>query len=349
MEQYRLPKEKTQRRQLAESIGADGYMLLNAIRAPDTPVEVCEALSVEILRQVWVQQYWINEGNVRWREEKDMPPVRQRIHSPYDIEARYGVKRSIGWVGYKVHLTETCDDDTPHLITNVETTTATVTDEQMTGAIHDHLGDRAVSPAQHLVDAGYVDADHLHNSHTLHDIDLIGPVPLDTSWQARADEGFDLARFTIDWEHRVVICPRGQTSKTWTAKPDRHGNAGIRVRFAPEDCHACSCRPQCTHSKYSRHVYFRPQEQFVVLQDARHRQETEEFKETYKRRAGVEGTISQGTRSFDLRRARYVGLAKTGLQHFITAAAINLTRAVAWLDDIPLAPTRKSRFARLAA
>ena len=80
----------------------------------------------------------------------------------------------------------------------------------------------------------------------------------------------------------------------------------------------------------------------------RERQKTDEFKERYKQRAGVEGTISQGVRAFSLRRTRYVGLAKTHFQDIATAAAINLTRMAAWLEGEPLAKTRRSRFASLA-
>ncbi|HEU5374714.1 MAG TPA: transposase [Ktedonobacteraceae bacterium] len=64
-------------------------------------------------------------------------------------------------------------------------------------------------------------------------------------------------------------------------------------------------------------------------------------------RAGVEATISQGVRAFDLRRSRYVGMPKTHLQHLAIATAINLVRLVGWLDGTPLAPTRVSAFERL--
>ncbi len=62
----------------------------------------------------------------------------------------------------------------------------------------------------------------------------------------------------------------------------------------------------------------------------------------------MEGTISQGVRSFGLRHSRYWGLAKTHLQHLATAAAINLDRLGAWFEERPLSKTRISRFARLA-
>jgi len=69
----------------------------------------------------------------------------------------------------------------------------------------------------------------------------------------------------------------------------------------------------------------------------------------YAQRQGIEGTISQGVRSFGLRRARYRGLAKTGLQSVATAAAMNLNRLAAWFAERPLASTRVSRFAAMAA
>ena len=93
---------------------------------------------------------------------------------------------------------------------------------------------------------------------------------------------------------------------------------------------------------------FRPREQYEALQEARQRLESEEGKKLYNRRAGIEGTISQGVRAFGLRQTRYRGLAKTHIQHIATAAAINLERLIAWLDELPRATTRTSRFAALA-
>jgi transposase len=85
-----------------------------------------------------------------------------------------------------------------------------------------------------------------------------------------------------------------------------------------------------------------------ALQAARRQQETPEWRTEYARRAGIEGTVSQGVRGFGLRRCRYAGLAKAHLQHVITAAAMNLSRLAAWLMEVPRAKTRVSRFARLA-
>jgi len=129
-DEYRLPKEAKERQQLAEQIGADGYTLRQALFAAPERTALCALPAVRIFHQVWLQQYRMDEASttVHWRSEEEIPPAAQRIHSPYDAEARYSAKRNTTWLGYKVHLTETCDDETPHLITHVLTTPATTPD-----------------------------------------------------------------------------------------------------------------------------------------------------------------------------------------------------------------------------
>jgi transposase len=96
-------------------------------------------------------------------------------------------------------------------------------------------------------------------------------------------------------------------------------------------------------------LIFSPKEDFLTLQQARQAQQTEAFKKRYGKRAGIEGTIAQGTNAFGLRRCRYRGQTKTHLQHVLTACAINLTRVIHWLLERPRAQTKKTRFAALAA
>jgi transposase len=97
-----------------------------------------------------------------------------------------------------------------------------------------------------------------------------------------------------------------------------------------------------------RGLQVQDRDQYEALQTARQRQQTEVFKAQYAWRAGVEGTISQGTRMGDVRRSRYIGLGKTRLMHLILAAAINFMRVAAWLAETPRSRTRQSAFAVLA-
>ena len=104
----------------------------------------------------------------------------------------------------------------------------------------------------------------------------------------------------------------------------------------------------CTEAKTDpRTLTIRPQLQHEALQAARKRQETAEFRQLYAKRAGVEGTISQGIRGFGLHQCRYIGLSKAHLQHIFTAIAMNVVRSTAWPEGVPQAKTRTSRFAAL--
>ena len=109
------------------------------------------------------------------------------IASPYDPDVHYAKKRSTTWIGYKVHLTETCDGERPHLITHVETTPAPVVDRDALAPIHGSLATKDLLPAKHLVDAGYMDADQLVAGARDYGVELIRPVPKDNQWQARTE------------------------------------------------------------------------------------------------------------------------------------------------------------------
>jgi transposase len=349
VEEYQLPKEATKRQAMAEQIGADGWQLLAAIYAADTPGWLREVPAVEILRRVWIQQYTLTEGTIRWRLDDNIPPASRLISSPYDPEAHMSIKRSTVWTGYKVHVTETCDEDRPHLLVHVETTPATTQDLEMTPRIHHALADKQLLPGTHVVDTGYVDGDHLLTSQNEHQIELLGPIAVAANWQRRAGHGFDAAHFRIAWQNQQAICPQGKRSRKWKSGSDRRGHEIIHVEFGRQDCLACPARADCTQAANNpRQLTLRPQAVYEATQFARHRQTTPEFKERYAIRAGVEGTLSQGIRAFDLREARYIGGAKTHLQHVITATAINVVRLLDWIVQHPRTITRTSRFAALA-
>jgi transposase len=311
-ENSRLPKEDSKRHSLASQVGADGFTLLGAIFAEETPPEVRAEPAVEVLRQVWIQQYYGPDEPPRWRGEKDVPPPGHLIHSPYDLEARYSSKRGVAWVGYKVHFSETCDPERPKLITNVLTTPATIPDDTVLPAIHTWLAAKGLLPCEHLVDCGYTNADNLLSSQTEHGVRIIGPVADDPSWQARAGEGFAKANFLFDWERQVATCPRGKQSYSWLPNIDATKVGSYQVRFSRADCSPCPVRAQCTKAKVEPRILFlQSRAEHDVLQSARDYQQTEAFGLEYALRAGVESLMSQGMRAFDLRKSRYIGCAKT--------------------------------------
>lgn len=255
----RPPKTETQKRELAEQIGRDGVHLLGWLAEADAPQALQTAAELQCL-QVWQQQYVFTLGSpdqVQWCDKTQLPAASERIASPYDTEARYSIKGSTEWIGYKLHMTETCDPAAPHLIT-----------------------------------------------------------------------------------HKV--------SRTWQSQTRVRGSPVIEVNFAKRDCGACSAHTLCTRSA-ARILTLLSQAQFEALQAQRRAQASDAFWQLYRARAGIEGTISEATSVYGARRARYIGLAKTRLQHIATAVAMNLQRLYAWLNGEAWAKTHVAPFAALGS
>jgi transposase len=348
---YHFPKGESERTALAEQIGRDGVALLKAVWAEETPPEVRALPIVDVLRRIWVQQFYLEAETVHWRTKKQwgQPPANLMIASPEDLEASYCVKRSTEWTGYRVHFTETCAPEHPRLITDVETTPATTHDVKMTAAIQDNLAARELLPEIHLVDEGYMDTDLLvtrqHKG-----VDLVGPIPSHKSWQSRTEDAFDHTQFSIDWDAKQARCPGGRTSAYYAERTTTRGTPNVLFAFRVEDCRPCPLRARCTRAEdVGRTLTVYPHVQYEAQARARQRQETEEFKTLYGERSGIEGTISQGVRGMDVRHARYIGVARTHLPHVATAAAINVVRIVDWLMGERPEPTRKSPLLAFAA
>ena len=353
-DQMHLPESRTKRDQLVEQIGRDGYTLLNRLAAADTPATLKGLKSCEVLGTVWDQQYQITQANgqisIRLRNGAELPPAEQQIESPYDPEVHYCTHNATDWKGYKVHFTETCDEGAElHLITHVETDLATRQDVAAPEPIHAALAEKGLLPNEHLMDAGYVYADLLVEAKRAYGIEIIGPITKDVSWQAREKTGYDLSRFVVDWNAHRVTCPHGQQSALWWTGQDRTANEVIHVKFDKATCQACPARINCTRAEQSgRSMQLRPQAQHEAIQRIRTLVTTDEFKQKYRKRLGIEGTLSQAVRAFEARRTRYIGLAKTHLQMVATAAAINLSRFSDYLFGARPIAKRLSPFAALA-
>ncbi|OLD84387.1 MAG: hypothetical protein AUF64_01850 [Chloroflexi bacterium 13_1_20CM_54_36] len=342
LEHERLPKEEEERKEYANQVGADGWMVLDALQAPSTPDWMKTLPAVTTLRTIWEQQFEPREQGGRWRREPVLPAA-QLITSPYDLDARNGKKRATFWTGYKVHFTQTCDEEAPQLITHVGTTPAPLSDEGVLSTIHAELTEKELLPGQHLVDSGYVTIANLVQSQSDYGVDLVGPT-LKTHWY-QAETGYDLTHFSIDWEAETVTCPQGRTSSSWTPVQDA-GKSLIKVKFSQSDCKVCPARASCTGTT-RRTLTLHPREQMQALFAARKREETDEFKDSYRHRAGIEGTHSQGVRTMGLRRSRYIGLPKTHLGHVAVAAAVNIVQLMSWLRGEAPEQTRTSSFKRV--
>ena len=348
-ELQRLPKGQEAKESLRRQVGADSWHLLQA--AADAPQSVRACASLASLQQVWSQHFERVDDQVRWR---DSPAVEsaERVISPYETEARASRKRDTDWVGYKVHLSETCgEDEAVHLIVQAEITPATEQDVEETMPLLRDLQARDLVPEVRLVDSGYVSGEVLAR-HAQLGIELVGPLKQEGGWQH--ETGYGVSAFQVDWQKQQVQCPQGHLSQNWCSGRHNRGEEVIRVSFSAVTCHACPVKALCTKREKNkgRVVTLSPQPVSEARSRRRTEQDTPPFQQRYALRAGIEGTISEGIRSHGLRRARYRGQAKTQLQAKAIAAAINLVRLRQMLQrtSLGLSPQPKrplSPFARL--
>ena len=209
----------------------------------------------------------------------------------------------------------------------------------MTGPVQDMLAAAGLAPGEHAADAGYASADLLLAARA-RGITLLAPLPADHSPQARAG-GYTADMFTIDWDHERVTCPQGALSHKWSPALQDGKRQIFIAGFPAAICRACPARGKCTTSaRGGRQLGVRPRHIHEAITATRAEQASQPWKDRYKIRAGVEGTIRQATAVTGIRTARYLGLDKTALHHAAAAAAINLTRLNAWWTSDPHDHTR---------
>jgi hypothetical protein len=271
---------------------------------------------------VWHQQF---EREPDTRQVQIRPPSRpghgkDLIVSPHDPEACWAEKRGQDWVGYRVEVTETAEDDVlSQFITDIGVVAANVYDSEVVEDIQERLIAQDLKPEGHYVDQGFTSGARLAHSRQ-RGIELRGPVALDNG---RKPEGYRQSDFGVDCEAQQATCPMGKTSLAWCPRPQPDGYVGAEVRFK-EQCVACPARAACGPGQNGRILEISPYH--ALLNERRAEQETQVFKEEMQRRAAIEGTISELTRVHGARRARYRGQAKVYLQMLFTGAAANLKR-----------------------
>lgn len=222
-------------------------------------------------------------------------------------------------------MTETIEAEAGStFLTDVRITPATTHDSEVTTEIQDQLLAQEMPPKEQVVDQGYMSGANMAQSQK-RGINLFGPLPGDNSGKAA---GYQQQDFKIDWEQQSVTCPQGHKSRLWRPHLKDKKRPGVYVRFTPE-CRNCTEWGVCTSSKQGRTLFLNAYHELITAR--REEQRTAEFRERYKSRSAVEGTISMLVRKHGARHARYRGLKKVNFQALLMGAAVNmkqLSRAI---------------------
>jgi transposase len=306
-----------------QQVGSDGQWLLERLVAADVPAIIQALPEVQVLKTVWMQQFQETGEKVVYQAGITYDGYAQ-IQTPHDPDARYSKKRVQEWVGGKVQVTETDDEDQPHLITDIAATCSSHTDYTALPEIQTRLQERQCLPAKQYADSGYVSGPNLASS-LQQAIDLIGPVFAVISRQSKLPQGITTEQFVIDLVGRQATCPAG-----YSVPPAFAGAGKIRFRFPDAVCASCALRARCCAGKKGRTLCVGTT--YPLLQAARQRQATKAFKTDYhQHRSGVEGCLSSLVRGQGLRVSRYIGHRKRHLQALFSGTAANLKRVAHWL------------------
>lgn len=293
------------------ALGRDGYLLaelMAQVAAPGAEVVARRELLARVLAENFVRD---EHGAVGVLEEAERPG--DRVVTPHDPDARVGRKGGHLWTGDKVHVTETADDGGDNFVVDVMVTDPRVEDSTVTEEVMERT--RFVAPEAELVvaDGGYASAGNSVAARGL-GLELVSP-PRAGNSRGR----LPLSEFTIDFVRRRATCPAGQCTDKWYP-----WGRGIRIRFPAAVCQACPRRDECTTSKHGRSLHISRDYQ-QLLRD-RARAGGPEFRAEYRRRAGVEATISEAVHRCGLRRSRYRGAAGRALHAFMAFAGLNARR-----------------------
>jgi transposase len=239
-----------------------------------------------------------------------------RIVSLTDVEMRHGRKSaSQRFDGRKWQVAE---EPTRELLVAVEPVPANVSDGRDLLPVIDHVEDQAgVTVERAIADGAYGSGDNRADC-LARGTELVSPlaVPPATAVAKPA--------FTIDLAADTVTCPQGHSTTTYTVGKDDQGRPVKTFVFDRKTCQACPLFERCVHSKtQGRSITLHFHED--VLQAARQRQATIEFKDTYRQRSAVERKIAE-LADHGAKLARYIGQLKNRLQAQWTGAALNLKR-----------------------
>jgi transposase len=267
------------------------------------------------------------EGNPKEKNYKEKP--KDILVSPVDPDARYGAKsHTKRFTGYKASITETISS---RFITNIkampgnrhdgETAVAAITEQRSQGLI----------PPKVIGDAAYGDGSYRRDLKE-NGTEVVAPL---REKNIKTRSIYPKRMFRYDEKKQTLTCPQGVTTRESYFDKRRQIKS---FHFPMSRCNRCPVQSKCTNDKDGRRTVAISSVN-TELREAEQYNLTEQFKEEMKLRPPIEGKLSELTRYHGLRRARYRGLRKVGLQCYFTAVAVNIKRWVKILIEKMLPKT----------
>lgn len=278
-------------------------------------------LMTRILKEqcIMEQDEKTNEQRISLKANKDIPS--DSLQNPSDPDAGYSGHKG---KGYQVQIAETYSNgnDSEHLslITHVAVQAAHESDADALMPYIEATEQRDIKPEQALADTVY-GGDNNHRAAKEKDVDLISP-----SLDRQKDLFCTLTDFAFAENGIVISCPENCRPVKATRKKER-----FTIAFASEACATCPRTNHCPIKPGKKDLsYLRYNEKNVRLAQRRAYERTDDFKNKYRFRAGVEATMSQLDRRTGIKHLRVRGMKAVRFAATMKATALNIIRAAAF-------------------
>jgi hypothetical protein len=308
-------KPSESQRRLAD-IAQDMYELIERFKADEA---ICSLYSYKDLQRVFSEHCCIENEHVMVKPNKDVPT--DSLQNPSDPDATYDAHKG---QGYQVQMMETYsrklseDDDSAslQLITYVDVEPAHQYDGNALQPALEETKQRGVLPDELQADSHYGSRDNKKKAKE-QGVELIAPVPGNTPKNNLVDFDFDSKT------HEIKQCPKGHVP----TKIKHNKKATLTAIWSKDVCGTCPLFSSCSvrKAKNGYRLLYNHNEASAALH--RRYEQSDEFKDKYRYRAGIEATNSRYIHMTGARRFRYRGLKRVDYAARLKAVGINMFRA----------------------
>ncbi len=244
------------------------------------------------------------------------------LQNPSDPEAGYcGHKGK----GYQMQVMETYSKDKsqPNLITHIKVEAANESDCNALLPAMEDAKERGLAPTKLLADTLYGSDANVENAKEL-GVTVVAPV------MGAKESSTPLSAFTFDAENQITACPKQQTPQ----KIKRDDNGIAIVHFDKAVCDVCQRQSECVVKREKKSCTLSYDPKTLRLTRRRAYEKTDEFKERYRFRSGVEGTMSDLDRMTGLKHLRVRGMPQVRLAATLKATGLNILRTMTFKNRL---------------
>lgn len=287
---------------------------------------ITDMYSYKLLQRIISEQCVIVEGQANIKPAKDVSST--CLQNPSDIDAGYDTHKG---PGYQVQLAETYNDIEENsdevekepvldLITYVKVESAAEHDSKALQPAIDELEERNMKPDEMLVDTLYGSDSNVTKAKEKN-VTIVAPV-----YGKKSKKNFN--GFVFNFEtYELLECPNGKHPKSIT----ENKTATITAKWNKEDCMTCPLKTQCITKKTKQGRKLEYTKKIIRLWKRREYENSEEFRNKYRFRAGIEATNARYIHQTGARRVRYRGQKRVEFTETIKALGINLFRVVKYI------------------